>query len=71
MVRSTSVSAYSGEAARTDTSSGAYGAAGLDVDLGPGALAVELGYEWSWTENEDLRVTAGGLLGALGYRFRL
>jgi hypothetical protein len=59
------------ERSRTDVAFGVLGLVGASRELGPGRLFVQLGYQWSRLENEDVEILAGGVVLEGGYRLEL
>jgi hypothetical protein len=68
---STSAPYLEPERSRTDVAFGVLGLLGASRALGPGRLFVQLGYQWSRVENEDVEVLAGGVVLEGGYRLEL
>lgn len=71
IARTSTEAAYAPERQRTDVAFGVLGLAGADRPLGPGRLFLQLGYQWSRVDNEEIKLLAGGVVLEGGYRLEL
>ena len=71
IVRTSNNADYTQESLRHDVAVGALGLIGGDLQLGPGRVLLQAGYQWSRIDNEELKLQAGGLVVEGGYRLDL
>ncbi|MCA9670749.1 MAG: hypothetical protein KC503_34370, partial [Myxococcales bacterium] len=71
VVRASSDGALSGRLVETSLSWGGRWLLGLGLQLGPGDVFVQAGYQYGRVTREDLELLAGGLLLDVGYRLRV
>jgi len=71
IVRTSNNADYTQESLRHDVAVGALGLLGGDLQLGPGRVLLQAGYQWSRIDNLELQLQAGGLVVEGGYRLDL
>jgi hypothetical protein len=68
LVHSRTEGPHTGQGSRLDWAIGGTGLAGVDWTVGPGALFLQAGFQYSRVSNEELKLLAGGVIVESGYR---
>jgi len=71
LVRSSSAGEHSGTRRSLDAAAGFLGLLGARMQLGPGGVFLQSGYQYSAIDGRDTELLAGGIVVELGYRLEL